>query len=104
MYARLTLLEVDLVRIDLDTALATFKREVLPQLEAMPEFEGVYVLTTDEGKAALISFWSTPEAAETDAEGWYERTLGDYATMFRAPPGRERYEVRVADMPHALTR
>ena len=52
MYARLTLLEVDLLRIDLDTALATFEREVLPQLREMPAF----VRLAEEVNADTIVF------------------------------------------------
>jgi len=99
MYARLTLLEVDLLRTDLDTALALFTDEVLPKIRDMEGYRGVYVLTTPDGKGALVSFWDTAEQAETDAEGWYAQTLGEYATMFRSPPGRERYDVRLADVP-----
>lgn len=99
MYARVTLLEIDTVRVALDTALELFETQVLPELRTRPGYQGVYVMTTPEGKAALVSFWETPEEAETNAGGWYAQTLGEFGTLFRAPPGRERYEVQLADLP-----
>ena len=36
MYARVTLLEIDLVRVNIDEALATFEREVVPRLHDQP--------------------------------------------------------------------
>ena len=52
MYARVTLLEIDTVRVDIDAALELFRSEVLPQLREQDGYEGVYVLTTPEGKGA----------------------------------------------------
>ena len=48
----------------------------------------------------LITFWDTAEQADASAEtGWYPEVLAEFTTLFRAPPGRERYEVRVAVPP-----
>ena len=99
MFARVTLLEIDTVRESLDDAIDMFERDVLPRLRQLPGYEGVSVLTTPEGKAALISLWDKREQADVDASGWYARTLGEYATLFKAPPGRDCYEVRLVDMP-----
>jgi hypothetical protein len=90
------------MRISVDDALAQFQTLVLPQAKAQPGFEGLFALTTPEGKALLISFWDTP--AEADANGgqsWYSDALAEFMTMFRSAPGRERYEVRIA-IPPAL--
>jgi heme-degrading monooxygenase HmoA len=100
MHARLTLLEIDTVRGTVAAAVDLFEREVLPELRAQPGYRGVFVLTTPEGKAALVSLWDTEEQADAGAPtGFYADTLERYVTLFAAPPGRERYEVLVADVP-----
>jgi heme-degrading monooxygenase HmoA len=100
MYARTTQLEIDTVRVSVDAALALFEEAVLPRLQEQAGFRGVYVLTTPDGRALLVSFWATAEAADASAEsGWYPEVLAEYTTLFRSPPGRERYEVRVAVPP-----
>jgi hypothetical protein len=100
MYARATLLEIDTVRIGVDAALDTFRAEVLPKLRGEPGYEGVVVLSNPEGKGLIVSFWSTAEAADTERSG-YSETLAEYMTMFRSPPGREHYEVALAELPAA---
>ena len=100
MFARTTLLEIDTMRISVDDALAVFEAEVVPRLRQQEGFAGIYALTTPEGKAMLISFWDTAEQADADAQsGWYPTVLSEFTTLFRSPPGRERYEVRVALAP-----
>ena len=103
MFARTTLLEIDTVRVSLDDAVAQFETGVLPRLQAQPGFCGCYALTTPDGRAMLITFWETAEQAATDESGWYPTVLAEFTTLFRSPPGRERYEVRVA-VPPALAR
>jgi heme-degrading monooxygenase HmoA len=100
MHARVTLLEIDTVRGTVAAAVDLFEREVLPELRAQHGYRGVFVLTTPEGKAALVSLWDTEEQADAGAPtGFYADTLERYVTLFAAPPGRERYEVLVADVP-----
>lgn len=100
MYARLTLLEIDTLRIGTDAAVEVFKQEVLPDLQKQPGYVGVLVMSTPFGRGALLSFWETAEAAEAGAtSGWYPEELERYMTMFRSPPGRERYEVAFAELP-----
>jgi heme-degrading monooxygenase HmoA len=104
MYARTTLLEIDTVRVSLDEALETFETAVMPQLQEQPGFLGVYALSTPEGRGMLISFWETAEQADAGAaSGWYSEVLAEYVTMFRSPPGREHYEVRIAMPPPLRT-
>ena len=103
MYARTTLLDIDTRRATVDDALVSFEADVLPRLREQPGFLGLYVLTTPEGHAMLVSFWQT--AAQADASGstgWYPSVLDQFTTIFRSPPGRERYEVRVAVPPPVL--
>ena len=100
MYARVTLLEIDTMRATVPIAVALFEREVLPELQAQDGYRGVLVLATPEGKAALLSMWDTEEQANTGGmTGFYAETLARYVTLFAAPPGRERYEVMVVDVP-----
>lgn len=100
MFARTTQLEIDTLRMPLDDALQMFEDGVLPELRSQPGFTGLYVLTTPDGKALLVSFWDSAEAADASSErGWYPAVLGRYTTLFRSPPGRERYEVRLALQP-----
>jgi heme-degrading monooxygenase HmoA len=100
VYARTTLLEIDTLRVPLDEALHQFESAVLPQLREQPGFRGLYALTTPAGRAMLITFWDTAEEADAGTEtGWYPQVLADYTTLFRSPPGRETYEVRVAVPP-----
>lgn len=98
MYSRVTLLEIDTTRIDLDAALGLYREHVLPGLREQEDYAGVVVLTTPEGKAMLISFWETDESAR-DASGFAAAELERYMTIFKAPPGREQYEVVLADLP-----
>jgi hypothetical protein len=100
VYARTTLLEIDSLRVAVDDALAQFEALVMPGLQEQPGFLGLYVLTTPEGRAMLITFWATADQADASGEaGWYPEVLAEYTTLFRSPPGRERYEVRVAVPP-----
>jgi hypothetical protein len=106
MYARVTQLEIDTVRTNIRDAVELFRSEVLPVLREQAGYQGVDVLATAEGQAMLVSFWDTAEHAQADAErGFYADVLAKYVTLFRAPPGRDRYEVRLvdrADAPSAL--
>jgi hypothetical protein len=84
----------------MDTAVEMYRHEVLPALRAQTGYAGTLVLTTPDGKGVLVSLWETAEAAEADAPtGFYPETLERYMTIFRSPPGRERYEVALADLP-----
>ncbi len=103
MFARLTLLEIDTVRIPTEAAVEVFKSEVLPDVRKQPGYLGVVVMSTPFGRGALLSFWETEEAAEAGAtSGWYPEELERYMTLFKTPPGRERYEVAFADLPTEL--
>lgn len=102
MFARTTLLEVDTLRISVREAFNVFSQSVLPHLQQQPGFRGCYALTTDEGRAMLISFWDTADQADASGDtGWYPEALARHTTMFRSPPGRERYEVALAIVPEA---
>jgi hypothetical protein len=96
MYARVTQLEIDSLRVCVADAVAQYEREVIPALHEQPGYRGVVVLTTGEGKAVLVSFWDTEEQARTESP-FYESVLAKFVTLFRAPPGRDAYEVALVD-------
>jgi heme-degrading monooxygenase HmoA len=98
VYSRVTLLEVDTMRVTVEEAVELFRGVVLPRLRELDGFEGVYVLATQEGKGLLMSLWESEEAAEASTAFAVEE-LERYVTMFSAPPGREHYEVVVAETP-----
>lgn len=98
MYSRVTLLEIDTMRVTIDEAIELFRAVVLPRLRELVGFEGVYVLTTPEGKGLLMSLWESEEAAEASTAFAVEE-LERYVTLFSSPPGREQYEVAVAETP-----
>ncbi len=103
MFARVTMVEIDPVRMSVPAAVEKYREQVVPEMRRQPGYEGVYVLTTPEGKALLISLWSTREAAESNvSSGSYEAQLAKFVTVFRSPPGREQYEVSLAESPRAV--
>jgi hypothetical protein len=97
MYARATQLEIDTTRIDMAQAVEMFREEVLPALHGMAGYEGAYVLANPEGKALLLTFWATEEAADTQIETGEQ--LERYAAIFGSPPGRASYSVFLAEQP-----
>lgn len=98
MHARVTLLEIDPVRIGVEEAVELFRAQVLGRLGAEPGYRGVYVLANPDGQGVLISFWDTAQQAEAQSEqGLYADLLAEYVTLFRSPPGRSSYAVALAD-------
>jgi antibiotic biosynthesis monooxygenase len=99
MVARVTLAEIDAVRMSVARAVERFEESVIPELQNEPGYEGCYVLTTPEGKALAITFWTDDEAAERSlATGLYAAQVEKFVTLMRTPPGREGYEVSIADL------
>jgi hypothetical protein len=95
-----TLLEVDTLRTTVRSALETFQSQTLARLRQQDGYRGVYVLTTPEGKALLMTLWDTADQAAIEGDhNFYADELGTYTTLFRAPPGRDRYEVAYAEEP-----
>ena len=104
MVARVTLAEVDVVRKNLDDLIEFYKQAVMPAQHAQDGYEGGYVLTTPEGKALVIAFWRDEAAAEAGvASGFYGEQVQKFVTVFKAPPGREMYDVAVADVPAVVS-
>jgi heme-degrading monooxygenase HmoA len=100
MIARATMAEVDAVRMPVGEAVELFRKSVLPALREQDGFEGAYVLLSPEGKALVLTFWSDDEAAEAGlASGFYREQVAKFMTVFGSGPGRETYEVVVAEAP-----
>ena len=100
MFARVTLFEIDTLRVGLDEALARFKEMIVPEARKQEGYEGMYVMRTPEGKGLVMSFWASEEAAAAGvASGYYDEQVAKFVTTYRVPPGREQYEVVVAEAP-----
>ncbi len=98
MYSRVTLLEIDTVRADIDDIVAQFEAQILPSVRELPGYEGVVVLVTPEGKGMVVSFWDTEDAVEASADV-AASAVEEFVTIYRAPPGREHYRVAFAELP-----
>jgi heme-degrading monooxygenase HmoA len=104
MVARVTLAEIDPVRQNPRRAIERFESELIPALQQQEGYEGCYVLLSEEGKVLVISLWSSDEAARaTRLSGFYQAQIEKMSgfVVYRAPPGREAYEVVVAEAPVA---
>jgi len=105
MFARVTLFEIDTLRITLPDAERLFDEQVIPLVEQQPGFLGFYVMRTPEGKGMVLSLWASEEAAESGIEsGYYQQQIAKFVMFVRQPPGREHYEViRAHIKPEAAT-
>jgi heme-degrading monooxygenase HmoA len=104
MVARTTFAELDPIRMSVEDAVDVFRDSVLPALREQPGFDGVYVLVSPSGQSLVLSFWADDEAANAGIAGsrsFYAKQVEKFATIFRSPPGRETYEVVLADAPVA---
>ncbi len=105
MYARVTLLEIDTVRTSLADALRVFETQTVERLRAQPGYRGVWAMASPEGKGLIMSLWDTEAQASVEGEQeFYIQELGRHTTLFRSPPGRERYEVLYVEEPVAESR
>lgn len=102
MIARATIAEIDPVRTSVDQAVEVFRTSVVPALHEQDGYEGVYVLLSPEGKALVLTFWTDEQAADAGLAGgrsFYAEQIEKFVTIYRAPPGRETYEVAIAEAP-----
>jgi heme-degrading monooxygenase HmoA len=100
MIARVTLAEVDAVRMSIPKGVQLFEESVLPELHEAEGYEGCYVLVTPEGKALVMTFWTDEAAAEAGvSSGLWHAQVEKFVTLIRAQPGREAYDVVVAEAP-----
>jgi heme-degrading monooxygenase HmoA len=102
MIARATVAEIDPVRMSIDQAVELFRESVVPALHEQDGYEGVYVLISPEGQALALTFWRDEDAAEAGLAGgrsFYAEQLEKFVTIYRSPPGRETYDVVIAEAP-----
>jgi heme-degrading monooxygenase HmoA len=107
MIARVTLAEIDPVRISVERASRLFEDSVVPALRDQDGYEGAYVLLSDQGKVLALTFWESEAAAQAGLQGtqsFYVEQVEKFVTLYRSPPGREMYDVLVADAPAATPR
>jgi heme-degrading monooxygenase HmoA len=107
MIARVTLAEIDPVRISVERASRLFEDSVVPALRDQDGYEGAYVLLSDQGKVLALTFWESEAAAQAGLQGtqsFYVEQVEKFVTLYRSPPGREMYDVVVADAPAATPR
>jgi len=94
--------EIDPVRTSVGEAVELFRQSVVPALHEQLGYEGLYVLLSPEGQALVLTFWSSEEAADAGLEGsrsFYAEQVDKFVTMYKAPPGRETYQVVLAEEP-----
>jgi heme-degrading monooxygenase HmoA len=102
MIARTTTADIDTVRMSVEDAVEVFRESVLPALHGQPGYEGSYVLLSPEGKALVLTFWATVEEADAGIAGarsFYAEQVAKFATIYRSPPGRDTYDVVLAEAP-----
>jgi len=104
MVVRATEAEIDVVRRSPDEAIVVFEESVLPALRDQDGYQGCYVLLSEEGKMLVLTFWDDRQAArETRQSGFYEAQVAKFTdlVLYRQQPGREMYDVVVAEAPQA---
>jgi hypothetical protein len=102
MVVRATEAEIDVVRTNPADAIAVFKESVIPALHDEEGYEGCYVLLSEEGKMLVLSFWTSNETARTTRlSGFYQEQIEKFSDLvvFRQAPGREAYDVVIAETP-----
>lgn len=98
MFARVTLLEIDAVRTDVDAQIDRFRRELLPEVQAQAGYEGVVMMVNPEGLGMVMTLWRDEESLQATM-GLAAAAADQFTAIFSAPAGRESYEVRYAHVP-----
>jgi heme-degrading monooxygenase HmoA len=102
--ARATIAEIDFLRMGLDESVDLFRDSVIAALQEQDGYEGCMVLVSPQGQALALTFWRDEEAADaglTGGRSFYAAQVEKFVTIYRSPPGRETYEVVLADLPTA---
>ncbi len=102
MVARATIAEIDFVRTSLEASVELFRDSVVAALREQDGYEGSVVLVSPQGQALALTFWRDEEAADAGLRGgrsFYAEQVEKFVTIYRSPPGRETYDVVVADFP-----
>lgn len=95
MFARVTMVQVDLNKFDETTGI--FRDSVLPAAKSQKGYQGAYLFTDRKtGKGISITLWDSEEdAIANEQSGYYQEQLGKFKGFFTAPPVREGYEVSI---------
>jgi heme-degrading monooxygenase HmoA len=102
MVARATIAELDFVRMGLEESTDVFRDSVVSALREQDGYEGCVVLVSPQGQALALTFWRDEEAADAGLAGgrsFYAEQVEKFVTIYRSPPGRETYDVVLADLP-----
>ena len=102
MVARATIAEIDFMRKGLEESVELFRDSVVAALKEQDGYEGCLVLVSHQGQALALTFWRDEEAADAGIAGgrsFYAEQVEKFVTIYRSPPGRETYDVVVADLP-----
>jgi heme-degrading monooxygenase HmoA len=102
MVVRATEAEIDVVRANPTDAIELFSRSVIPALHEEEGYLGCYVLLSQEGKVLVLSFWESDDLARaTRLSGFYQDQVERFSDLviYRHKPGREAYDVVVAETP-----
>ena len=98
MFSRVTLLEIDTLRVEVEDVLREFETRILPDVREMHGYEGIAVMVTPDGKGMVVSFWETEEDVEASA-GLAASLVEEFVTIYRSPAGREHYRVAYVELP-----
>jgi heme-degrading monooxygenase HmoA len=102
MVARATIAEIDFMRMGLEESVELFRDSVVAALQEQDGYEGCRVLVSPQGQALVLTFWRSEEAADAGLAGgrsFYAEQVEKFVTIYRSQPGRETYNVVVADLP-----
>jgi heme-degrading monooxygenase HmoA len=102
MVARATIAEIDFLRMSLEESVDVFRDSVVAALQEQDGYEGCLVLVSPQGQALALTFWRDEEAADAGLAGgrsFYAEQVDKFVTIYRSPPGRETYDVVLADLP-----
>jgi hypothetical protein len=102
MVARATIAEIDFLRMGLEESVDLFRDSVIAALKEQAGYEGCIVLVSPQGQALAVTFWRDEESADAGLAGgrsFYAEQVEKFVTIYRSPPGRETYEVVLADLP-----
>ena len=102
MVARATIAELDFLRMGLEESVDLFRDSVMAALREQDGYEGCLVLVSPQGQALALTFWRDEESADAGLAGgrsFYAEQVEKFVTIYRSPPGRETYEVVLADLP-----
>ena len=104
MVARVTVAEIDFLRMSIEESIELFRESVVTALREQEGYEGCVVLVSPQGQALAVTLWRDENAADAGIAGgrsFYAEQVEKFVTIYRSPPGRETYDVVLADLPTA---